>query len=203
MGTWAAALAAVVLLAVTLPRFLVRNASQTATLPVARMDCRALEPLLAEAQPVPTASRVACIRSLPVGWTLGRVQARRTASVMTLDNERAGGGALQLTLTGHCDVGRAVAVPPAESGITRLRAPGGTAGFTAPLVRRLPGRLRPDCAAPGDPAGSGRQGSGRAGPGDRRVRLPRSVATRAGAAIRWPPAPELATPFVALMAQSS
>jgi len=65
---------------------------------------------------------VMCIRSLPVGWTLNRVQALRGTSVITLGNDRAGDAALQLTLTSHCAAGRAAAARAPEPGIRRLRA---------------------------------------------------------------------------------
>lgn len=56
------------------------------------------------------------------------IEALRGTSVITLDNDRAGRGALQLTLTGHCAVGRAAAVRTTEPGISRLRALGGGPG---------------------------------------------------------------------------
>ena len=93
----------------------------------------------AEARSVPTASEVVCIRPLPAGWTLGRVQALRGTSVITLGNDRAGSGALQLTLTAHCAVGRAAAVRASEPGIRRLRALGGGAGFAATWYDVFPG----------------------------------------------------------------
>ena len=103
------------------------------------MDCHALEPLLAEAQSVPTATEVVCIRSLPAGWTLGRVQALRGTSVITLDNDRAGDGALQLTLTGHCAVGRAAAVRAPEPGISAAARPGRRPGSRATWYDVFPG----------------------------------------------------------------
>ena len=93
------------------------------------MNCRAFEPLLAEAQSVPSASRVMCIRALPVGWTLGRVQAQRGTSVITLDNVLAGDGSLRLTLAARCDTGQAVPVRSPGPGIARFRAPDPGAGF--------------------------------------------------------------------------
>jgi membrane-associated phospholipid phosphatase/tRNA A-37 threonylcarbamoyl transferase component Bud32 len=121
-GAWAAVLVAVFLLVIALANSLFSSATPATALYVSKMDCHTLEPLLAEAQSVPTATEVVCIRSLPVGWTLGRVQAFRGSSVITLGNDRAGDGALQLTLTRHCAVGRAVAVRAPGPGIRRLRA---------------------------------------------------------------------------------
>jgi tRNA A-37 threonylcarbamoyl transferase component Bud32/membrane-associated phospholipid phosphatase len=122
VGSSAAVLVAVVLLVITLANVLINTATEPTALLVTTMDCRALNPLLAEAQSVPTATEVVCIRSLPPGWTLGRVQAFRGTSVITLGNDRAGSGALQLTLTGHCAAGRAAPVRAPEPGIRRLRA---------------------------------------------------------------------------------
>ena len=139
VGSSAAVLAAVFLLAITLANVLINTATPATILLVSTMDCHALEPLLAEAQSVPTATEVVCIRPLPVGWTLSRVQALRGRSVITLDNDRAGGGALQLTLTGHCAVGRAAAVRAPEPGISRLRALGGGARFAATWYDVFPG----------------------------------------------------------------
>ena len=139
VGSSAAVLAAVFLLAITLANVLINTATPATILLVSTMDCHALEPLLAEAQSVPTATEVVCIRPLPVGWTLSRIQALRGRSVITLDNDRAGGGALQLTLTGHCAVGRAAAVRTPELGISRLRALGGGARFAATWYDVFPG----------------------------------------------------------------
>ncbi len=123
VGSLAAVLAAVFLVVITLANILVNTATPAAALLVTTMDCHALQPLLAEAQSVPTATEMMCLRPLPPGWSLGRVQALRGTSVITLANDRAGDSVLQLTLTGHCDVGRAAAVRTSEAGITRLRAP--------------------------------------------------------------------------------
>jgi len=139
VGSSAAVLAAVFLLAITLANVLINTATPATILLVSTMDCHALEPLLAEAQSVPTATEVVCIRPLPVGWTLSRIQALRGRSVITLDNDRAGGGALQLTLTGHCAVGRAAAVRTPEPGISRSRALGGGARFAATWYDVFPG----------------------------------------------------------------
>ena len=123
--TWAAALIATFLLVITVANILINTAAPASALLVSSMDCHALQPLLAEAQSVPTASEVVCIRPLPPGWTLDRVQALRGTSVITLGNDRAGSGALTLTLTEHCGAGRTVEVRAPGPGIRRLRAVGG------------------------------------------------------------------------------
>ncbi len=139
VGAWAVVLVTVLLLVIALANVLINATTPAAALLVTTMDCHAVEPLLAEAQSVPTASEVVCLRSLPTGWTLGRVQAFRGTSVITLGNDRAGSGALQLTLTAHCATGRAAAVRAPEPGIRRLRALGGGARFAATWYDVFPG----------------------------------------------------------------
>jgi hypothetical protein len=138
VGTSAAVLVAAFLLAITLANVLINTATSATILLVSTMDCHTLEPLLAEAQSVPTTTQVACIRPLPPGWTLGRVQALRGTSVITLDNDRAGGDTLTLTLTGHCTAGRSAAVRAPGPGIRRQRAPAG-ARFAATWYDTFPG----------------------------------------------------------------
>jgi hypothetical protein len=139
VGTSAAVLVAAFLLAITLANVLVNTATSATILLVSTMDCHALQPLLAEAQSVPTATEVVCIRPLPPGWTLDRVQALRGTTVITLGNDRAGSGALQLTLTRHCDVGRSAAVRAPGPGIRRFRALGDGPRFAATWYDMFPG----------------------------------------------------------------
>jgi len=112
------------------------------------MDCRALEPLLVEAQSVPAATEVMCVRSLPVGWTLGKVEAFRGTSVITMDNDRAGAGVLQLTLTRHCAAGGAVRLPCRAA--ARAGAAVGRPAAAELAPPRILGRgMTPDCGAAG------------------------------------------------------
>ena len=57
------------------------------------LGCDELEPLWLQAQSVPSASLVPCVRSLPAGWTARRdVAVNNGRSVITLDHDRAGTG---------------------------------------------------------------------------------------------------------------
>jgi tRNA A-37 threonylcarbamoyl transferase component Bud32 len=67
VATWAALLLAVLLLGLALSQTLISNLTQASTLQVSGMSCRAFEPLLVQAQSVPSASLLACVRSLPLG----------------------------------------------------------------------------------------------------------------------------------------
>jgi hypothetical protein len=82
-----------------------------------------------EAQAVQTASLVPCIASLPVGWSLGEVYANSGRSAFTVDHDRAGHAALEVTLTGKCDIRGTIELAPDVDGARRLgsrAAPGDT-----------------------------------------------------------------------------
>jgi hypothetical protein len=70
---------------------------------VGALSCDDPEPLWLIAQSVPTAAQVPCVRSLPAGWTLANVSANSGRSVLTLDHDRAGTGAMVVELTAGCD----------------------------------------------------------------------------------------------------
>jgi tRNA A-37 threonylcarbamoyl transferase component Bud32 len=70
---------------------------------VGALSCDDAEPLWLIAQSVPTAAQVPCVRSLPAGWTLAGVSANSGRSVITLDHDRAGTGAMVAELTAGCD----------------------------------------------------------------------------------------------------
>jgi len=74
---------------------------------VGALPCDDPEPLWLIAQSVPTAAQVPCVRSLPAGWTLANVSANSGRSVLTLDHDRAGMGAVVAELTAGCDPGDA------------------------------------------------------------------------------------------------
>jgi len=80
---------------------------------------------------------VPCARPLPVGWTFAGAHAGSGRSVITVDNDRAGPGALQLILTAHCGIGAATQVASAIPGVRRyqVRRP----HFTSVWYDRFPG----------------------------------------------------------------
>ena len=64
------------------------------------------------AQSVPSASYAPCIANLPAGWTFGGERIRNGRAEFWLDSDRAGFGAVRVSLTPTCDVSKAVEVPP-------------------------------------------------------------------------------------------
>ena len=80
----------------------------------------ALEPLWLQAQAVPSATLVPCLRALPAGWTVANVAVNNGRSVVTLNHDRAGTGAVEVRLTAACDPAGAVEVPSAPAGRAAL-----------------------------------------------------------------------------------
>ena len=134
---WAGVPLAGFLLAANIPGLFTGDFSSATSLPGTSLGCRSMEALWVEAQSVPTAAMVPCARPLPVGWTLAGAHAGSGRSVITFDNDRAGPGALQLTLTAHCRTGAATQVASAIPGVRRyqVRRP----HFTSVWYDRFPG----------------------------------------------------------------
>jgi len=137
---WAGVALAGFLLVTNIPGLVRGNFTPDTELPATSLGCRSLEGLWIEAQSVPTAALLPCVRPLPLGWTLARANGGSGRSVITLDNDRAGTGALQLTLTARCPAGGATQVRSVIPGVRRFAArqtAGG--GFSASWYDLFPG----------------------------------------------------------------
>jgi tRNA A-37 threonylcarbamoyl transferase component Bud32/membrane-associated phospholipid phosphatase len=96
------------------------NEAGATPLYIGNLACTDLEPQWLEAQSVPSASLVPCLRSLPAGWTLSNVTVNDGRSVLTLDNDRAGIGAMVVRLTATCDPAGATQIPSDQPGARRF-----------------------------------------------------------------------------------
>jgi hypothetical protein len=118
-------LAATVVLTVLLVSFLVSTTTNDAaiktSLETPSLDCTDLEPLWLQAQAVPSASLVPCVRALPVGWSLSDVAVNDGRSVIALHHDRTGGDAMVARLTAGCDVGRAAEEASGQPGVRRYQ----------------------------------------------------------------------------------
>jgi hypothetical protein len=76
--------------------------------------------LLLMAQAVPTASLLPCIRTLPVGWKFGNLEAMNGRGRFWLDSDRAGARALRVSVTNRCDVGSASETASPWPGVRRF-----------------------------------------------------------------------------------
>jgi hypothetical protein len=117
-------LALVALLAALVGSNIVQNVTNNEAgatpLYIGNLACSDLEPQWLEAQSVPSASLVPCLRSLPAGWTLSNVTVNNGRSVLTLDNDRAGIGAMVIRLAATCDPAGASQVLSDQRGVRRL-----------------------------------------------------------------------------------
>jgi tRNA A-37 threonylcarbamoyl transferase component Bud32 len=140
MGLWAAILALLVL-AVLNPRFFFNNKDAVETpLMVKDVSCGNLEPLWLMAQSVPSASLVPCVQFLPVGWSVAEAAVNNGRSVITLNHDRAGKGAMVVELTASCDLAGAAEVTSEQPGARRyLRVDRNTAAFSATRAYVVPG----------------------------------------------------------------
>jgi membrane-associated phospholipid phosphatase/tRNA A-37 threonylcarbamoyl transferase component Bud32 len=117
-------LALVALLAALVGSNIVQNVTNNEAgatpLYIGSLACTDLEPQWLEAQSVPSATLVPCLRSLPTGWTLSNVTINNGRSVLTLDNDRAGIGAMVVRLAATCDPAGASQVLSDQPGARRL-----------------------------------------------------------------------------------
>jgi tRNA A-37 threonylcarbamoyl transferase component Bud32 len=111
IGLWLLILALVALVGVTIVNNITENEASRTPLYVGNVSCTDLEPLLLEAQSVPSASVVPCVRTLPTGWSLARATVNDGRTVLTLNNDRAGPDAMVVRLTSGCDTRGATQVP--------------------------------------------------------------------------------------------
>jgi hypothetical protein len=111
-----------------------------APLGIHALGCGDLESLWLEAQSVPSASLVPCIRSPLAGWTVAEVAVNDGRSVVTLNHDRAGPSAVVLRLTAACDPAGAVRAPSPAPGVRRYQRVGPRAGeFRATWYDLFPG----------------------------------------------------------------
>jgi tRNA A-37 threonylcarbamoyl transferase component Bud32 len=97
------------------------DAAAKTSIEVASLPCTDLEPLWLQAQAVPSASLVPCVRELPVGWSLENVAVNDGRSVISLIHDRTGGQAMEARLTAGCDVGGVAEDPSAPPGVRRYQ----------------------------------------------------------------------------------
>jgi len=141
VGVWAAILALLVLTALNSKVFFNTKAAVATPLGVNDVGCADLEPLWLMAQSVPSASQVPCVQLLPVGWSVAQVTVNDGRSVLTLNHDRAGDGALVVRLTAACDRAGAVEGPSPVAGVRHYQRTESSAGggFAATWYDQFPG----------------------------------------------------------------
>ena len=75
------------------------------------------------AQAVPSAAMLPCIAALPSGWSVGGADISSGKASLRLDSDRAGTGAITVTLTATCDTSGAQQIPSDKPGMRRFEHP--------------------------------------------------------------------------------
>jgi tRNA A-37 threonylcarbamoyl transferase component Bud32 len=99
------------------------NDESTTSLQIANLGCRQWVPLWLEAQAVPSATLVPCVRSLPSGWQFSRADVKNGTAQYLLNHDRAGDKALTARLTRRCDTRGAREVTSGDARIRRFQRP--------------------------------------------------------------------------------
>jgi tRNA A-37 threonylcarbamoyl transferase component Bud32 len=102
---------------------LVNNNTTTTPLGIDSLNCGEPEPLWLQAQAVPSASLVPCLRPLPAGWTFAGANVRNGWSQFTVNQDRVGYPALTVRLTPTCDTSGAIRRPSNEPVTQRYERP--------------------------------------------------------------------------------
>jgi hypothetical protein len=137
-------LAMVVILAAfimqTIAGSIASNEANATPLYISNLPCTDLEPQWLEAQSVPSASMVPCVRFLPVGWTVAKVTVNDGQSVLTLNHDRAGNAALVIRLTASCTPAGAVEGPSQTTGVRHYQETDSRTGaFAVTWYDQFPG----------------------------------------------------------------
>jgi serine/threonine protein kinase len=86
-------------------------------------SCGTGHSMILSAQAVPSAALLPCIAALPTGWSIGGSDIARGKTSLRLDSDRAGPGAITVTLTAICDTSGAQQITTDHPGTRRFEHP--------------------------------------------------------------------------------
>jgi membrane-associated phospholipid phosphatase len=86
-------------------------------------SCGTGHSMILTAQAVPSAAMLPCIAALPSGWSVGGADISSGKVRLRLDSDRAGTGAITVTLTATCDTSGAQQIPSDRPGMRRFEHP--------------------------------------------------------------------------------
>jgi hypothetical protein len=113
--------------------------TDTRSTPMCSLDAN-FNALVLEAQAVPTADRVPCIRALPAGWSVLNTDIESGRARFALSSDRAGNRALQVTFSSRCDTSGTTEIASDEKGARRFeRVEVVTPGFKGTRYYRFAG----------------------------------------------------------------
>src|SRR6266516_452258 len=90
---------------------------------VSAPSCGTGHSMILAAQAVPSAARLPCIAALPSGWSIGGADIASGRVSLRLDSDRAGSGAITVTLTAACDTSGTHQIPSDQPGMRRFEHP--------------------------------------------------------------------------------
>jgi tRNA A-37 threonylcarbamoyl transferase component Bud32 len=90
---------------------------------VSAPSCGTGHSMILSAQAVPSAAMLPCIAALPSGWSIGGADISSGTATLRLDSDRAGPGAITVTLTAACDTSGAQQVLSDQPGTRRFEHP--------------------------------------------------------------------------------
>jgi membrane-associated phospholipid phosphatase len=85
--------------------------------------CGTSHSMILAAQAVPSAAMLPCIAALPTGWSIGGADIASGKVRLWLDSDRAGPGAITITLTAACHSSGARQIPSDQPGARRFERP--------------------------------------------------------------------------------
>ena len=97
--------------------------SPAGNLGAAAPRCGTGHSMILSAQAVPSAAMLPCIAALPSGWSIGGAGISSGKASLRLDSDRAGSGAITVTLTATCDTSGAQQIPSDQPGMRRFEHP--------------------------------------------------------------------------------
>jgi tRNA A-37 threonylcarbamoyl transferase component Bud32 len=141
IGLWALVVALLAFFGSIIADSVTTNEAGKTPLNNTSLRCTELEALWLQAQSVPSASMVPCVRALPIGWSVSMVTVNDGRSTLTLDHDRAGAAALVVRLAATCDPSGAVEGPSLTEGVRHYQRTESSAsgGFSATWYDRFPG----------------------------------------------------------------
>jgi tRNA A-37 threonylcarbamoyl transferase component Bud32 len=86
-------------------------------------SCGTGHSMILSAQAVPSAAMLPCIAAFPSGWSIGGADIASGRVSLRLDSDRAGSGAITVTLTAACDTSGAHQIPSDQPGMRRFEHP--------------------------------------------------------------------------------
>jgi membrane-associated phospholipid phosphatase/tRNA A-37 threonylcarbamoyl transferase component Bud32 len=86
-------------------------------------SCGTGHSMILSAQAVPSAAMLPCIAALPSGWSIGGADIASGKASMWLDSDRAGPGAITVTLTATCNTSGAPQIASNQPGMRRFEKP--------------------------------------------------------------------------------